>query len=326
MSIKPGLKRWIFVGAVLLAAAGTTIAGIQGTGFRLYAAIGTVETSGGGLQVNGVPYDTSHAHVTVNGRPGDVSQLRSGHVVAVQGNGSGKGKGATVVANDIVLDSDVRGEVSSVDTASAAFSVLGQTVQLDDESVLDSRIQPNDVRGLSRGTWVKVSAYQRADGTFVASRVDLDLAPDQLQVRGVVESLDRKQRTLRVGELTIDYSGAKTQGAIAEGAIVLARGIQPQSGGTLFASSLDVFSGVGRAGEHGDVRGIVTAFASPTDFEINGQPVQADSKTVYVLHGQALGPDLEVRVTGRFDSNGALIARKVQADAPGKAQHGPRPE
>jgi hypothetical protein len=321
MSIKPGLKRWIFAGAVLLAAAGTTIAGIQGTGFRLYAAIGTVDTSGDGLQVNGVPYDTSHTHVTVNGRPGDVSQLRSGHVVAVHGSR----KGPTVVADDIVLDSDVRGEVTAVDPASGSFEVLGQTVQLDDQSILDPRLQPS---GIIPGTWVKVSAYERADGIFVASRVDLDLAPDQLQVRGVVESLDPRRRTLRVGELTIDYSGAKTQGPIAKGAIVLARGIQPQSGGSLFASSLDVVGDVGRPGEHGDVRGIVTAFTTATDFEINGQPVQADSHTVYALHGQPLGANLEVRVTGRFDSTGVLIARKVEADAlpPGPpARHGPRP-
>jgi hypothetical protein len=127
-----------------------------------------------------------------------------------------------------------------------------------------------------------------------------------------------------VGALTVDYSGAKTQGAIAEGAIVIARGIQPQSGGPLFASSLEVFSGVGHAGENGDIEGIVTAFASATDFEVNGQPVQADSKTVYVLHGQSLGTDLEVRVTGRFDATGVLIAHKVQADAPNEARRGPR--
>jgi hypothetical protein len=217
----------------------------------------------------------------------------------------------------------VRGEVTAIDETAGSFSVLGQVVQLDDQSVLDPRIQPNDISGLNQGTWVKVSAYERADGTFIASRVDLDVAPDQLQVRGVAESLDRKHQTLRVGELTVDYSGAQTQGAIAEGAIVLARGIQPQSHGPLFASSLEVFSGVGRAGEHGDVKGIVTAFASPTDFEVNGQPVQADSTTVYALHDQPLGTDLEVRVTGGFDSTGVLIAKKVQADAPGKARDKP---
>ena len=322
MSIQPGLKRWIWIGAVLLAVAGTTIAGIQGTGFRLYAAIGTVETGGDGLQVNGVPYDISHAHVSVNGRPTDISQLRSGHIVAV--HGSRAPRSTTVVADEVVLNSDVRGEVTAVDEAAGSFSVLGQAVRLDGQSVLDPRIQPNDISGLNRGTWVKVSAYQRADGTFVASRVDLDLAPDQLQVRGVAESLDREHQTLRIGELTVDYSGAQTQGAIADGAIVLARGIQPQSHGPLFASSLEVFSGVGRAGEHGDVKGIVTAFASTTDFEVNGQPVQADSSTVYRLNGQSLGTDLEVRVTGRFDPTGVLIAHKVQADAPGNARHAPR--
>jgi hypothetical protein len=322
MSIQPGLKRWISISAVFLhAVAGTTIAGIQGTGFRAQAVFCTVDTDGG-LQLNGVPYDTSHAHVVVNGRPGDVSQLRNGHIVAAHGSRGPKG---TAVADEIILESDVRGEVTGVDEAGGTFSVLGQTVVLTEESILGRRIQPNDLSGLRSGTWVKVSAFQRSDGSLVASRVDLDLAPVESQVRGVAQSVDRERRTLRVGNLTVDYSAAQTRGAIAEGAVVIARGLPPtQAGGPLFASRVEVFNGVGRGGEHGDVRGIVTAFASPVDFEVNGQPVLANAKTTYVLHGQALGPDLKVRVTGHFDAAGVLIAAKIQADAPNTARHGPR--
>ena len=323
MSIQPGLKRWISIGAVaLLAVAGTTIAGIQGTGFRALAVFGTVETGGSGLHLNGVLYDTSHAHVVVNGRSGDVSQLRTGHIVAAQGSVSPDGSSG--IADEIVLESDVRGEVTSVDVAHAVFSVLGQTIHLTDQSILDPRIQPNDLSGLTNGTWVKVSAFELSDGGFAASRVDLDLAPGGSQVRGVAQSLDSKHRTLRVGGLTVDYSAATTQGVIAKGAVVLARGFQAQPGGPLFASSLEVFGGVGHGGEHGDVEGVITAFASAGDFDVNGQPVLADAKTAYVLHGQALGTDLQVRVTGRFDTSGVLIAQKIQADAPKKAKHGGR--
>jgi hypothetical protein len=309
------LKRWLSIGAIVfLAVAGTTIAGIQGTGFRALAAFATVETDDG-LQLNGVHYDTSHAHVVINGRPGDASQLRNGHIVAARGRLARGGRAA--IADEIVLESDVRGEVTSVDEAHGVFSVLGQTIQLTGDSILDPRMQ------LTKGTWVKVSAFERSDEIFVASRVDLDLVPGQSQVRGVAQSLDREQRTLRIGGLTVNYSSAKTRGAIAEGAVVIARGVQVDAGGPLFATSLEVFSGVGRGGERGDVKGIVTTFASATDFEINGQPVLADDKTVYVLHGQSLGGDLEVRVTGRFDSNGVLRAHKIQADSPGKAK-GPK--
>ncbi len=316
MSIQPGLKRWISIGAVLLlAVAGTTIAGIQGTGIRALAVFGTVD-AGSGLHLNGVPYDTSHAHVIVNGRPADVSQLRTGHIVAAQGSVSA----GSAIADEIVLESDVRGEVTAVDEAHDAFSVLGQTVYLTDQSVLDPRIQPNDLSGLTNGTWVLVSAFERPDGSFVASRVDLDLAPVESQVRGVAQSLDSEHRTLRVGGLTVDYSAATTQGVIAEGAIVLVRGFQAQRGGPLFASHLEVFGGVGQGGEHGDVEGIITAFASAADFDVNGQAVVADATTVYVLHGEQLGADLQVRVTGSVDTSGVLIAHKVQVDKPKKAK------
>lgn len=308
MRIQPGVKRWISIGAVLLLAAGTTIAGIQGTGFRLYASIGTVET-GGGLHVNGVPYDTSHARVTVNGRPADVSELRDGNIVVAQGSRSAKGP---VMADEIVLESDVRGQVTSADPSNATFRVLGQTVQVTGQSIVDSRIQPETFVG----SWVKVSAFQQSDGTFEATRVDLDLVPGPSQVRGVAQSVNREQRTLRIGDLTVDYSAARAKGLVAEGAIVIARGTQVQTDGPLFASSVEVFAGIGSNGERGDVKGLVTAFASPVDFDVNGQPVLANAKTVYVLHGQTLGADLEVRVTGHFDSHGVLIARKIQAVHP----------
>src|SRR5262249_47192042 len=160
----------------------------------MLAAIGVVDTSDG-LQLNGVRYDTSHAHVVVNGRPGDVSQLRTGHIVTAKGKLSSK----AVVADEIVLDSDVRGEVTSVDESRGVFSLLGQTIQVTGQSILDSRISPNDLSGLRKGTWVKVSAFERADGSFEASRVDLDLAPVESQVRGVVDSLDGHRQTLRIG-------------------------------------------------------------------------------------------------------------------------------
>jgi hypothetical protein len=48
--------------------------------------------------------------------------------------------------------------------------------------------------------------------------------------------------------------------------------------------------------------------------------VLTNADTVYVLYGQTLGPDLEITVSGSFDTSGVLIARKVQAQAPGQAK------
>jgi Domain of unknown function (DUF5666) len=320
MSLQQRLvQRWRSIGLMLLLAAGmagTTLAGIQGTGFRSLSIAGTVDTSDG-LHVNGVPIDASKARVLVNGQPADVSQLQTGHIVTAHGSVSPDG--SLAIADEIELESDVRGAITAVDRAHASFNVLGQTIQLTAESVLDGRIQPNDLSGLRPGTWVKVSAFQRADGLFQASRVDLDVAPTQLQVRGVVESLDSDRRQLRVGDLTIDYSTAAIHGTIAPGGVVLARGVQVQPDGPLVASRIDVFTGVGQPGDRGDVEGLVTAMASAADFQVDGQAVLADAKTVYVLHGQSLATDLEVQVTGHFDATGALIADRIQAaDAPAR--------
>jgi hypothetical protein len=316
MNVQPLIRHWRSIGVMLLAAAsvaGTTLAGIQGTGIRRVSILGTVDTAHG-LRLNGVPYDASKARVIVNGRPAGAWQLRTGQIVTA--HASVAPNGFIGIADEIELESDVRGAITAIDRARSSFEVLGQTIQLTGQSVLDERIQPNDLAGLRPGTWVKVSAFQRADAVFEASRVELDVAPFQLQVRGVVESLESDQRQLTVGELTIDYSTAAIHGPLAVGTIVLARGMQVRPGGPLVANRVDVFRGVGRAGERGDIAGVVTAVASAADFEVNGQPVLANANTVYVLHRQALAIDLDVRVTGHFDATGALIADKIQADAP----------
>ncbi len=213
------------------------------------------------------------------------------------------------IADEIVLESDVRGVVTSVDEAGSTFSVLGQTIRLTEQSIVDRRT-------LTAGTWVKVSAYAALGWKLrsVASRSRPRTG--QSQVRGVVQAIDRPGKTLRIGALTVDYSLTQPRGPVGVGAVVLTRGLQVDAGGTLFASSLEASTGVGRRGDLGDVQGIVTQFASAQDFEVNGQPVLTSDDTVYVLHGQTLGPDLEVTVSGRFDSSGVLIARKVQAANP----------
>jgi hypothetical protein len=315
-STLPRTRRWASLGAACLLVtgiAGTTIAGIQGSGVRRLAAFGTVDTQDG-IKVNGVTYDATGARIVINGKSADVSRIHSGHIVAVKGSIASGETSATMDA--LTLVSDVRGQVTQVDERAGAVQILGQTVYVTSDSVLDPSIQPSSIGGLHAGMFVTVSGFARSDGSFVASSIDVDATAEIAQVRGVVQALDAQGHSLRIGHLLVDYSSASIMGVIAEGAVVTVQGAEVTTGSLLAASSIEVFAGIGSEGELGDLEGIITAFASATDFEVNGQPVLADANTQYILHGVTLGTDVRVRVRGKFDAAGILVADKIQADAP----------
>jgi hypothetical protein len=73
----------------------------------------------------------------------------------------------------------------------------------------------------------------------------------------------------------------------------------------------------GAEGVRGHVDGLITAFNSVADFALGTQRVVTDDSTVFVLHGQTLGPNVEVDVRGVFNSAGVLVATKVQAVSSG---------
>lgn len=293
-------------GACLLALciAGTTIAGIQGSGLRSLAAFGPVETSGS-LIVNGVAYDASNARVVIDGRPAHLSQIRGGHLVRVQGAVSPDG--TTAVAEEVVLDSDVRGEITAVDADSGAFRVLGQTVVVTNDSVIDPRLSA----GLKPGMTVEVSAFAAPGGRLMASRIEAAEATGDAQVRGVVRALNEGQHTFQINDLEVVYSGAGVAGRIENGEVVEVVGPTQDHGATMLAAHVEVFTSYGSANDDGDVEGLITAFTSDSDFKVNGQPVRADEKTKYHLHRLTLQRNTLIRVRGVFDASGVLIADHI---------------
>lgn len=304
------MRRKILSALVLLIATAGTVAGIQGSGFRV-AALGTLEVSRNNtIKLGGVKYDVSRARVTVNGRRADPSELKTGHVVIAAGTLSPDEK--EVIAGDITLESDVRGGVSFVDPRSSSLEVLGQTVKVTRKTAFDGALAAGGgIKAIEQGMAVRISGYGKSNGQFEATRIDLDDVHSPAQVRGVVESVNRDRRTLSIGKLFVDYSAAAVQGVVAQGAVVTVKGRNVAGSSELFATNVTVFAGIGSKNVKGDIEGIVTTFASRSDFEVNGQPVLANAGTKF--HGGTLGTDVSVRVKGRFDENGVLVAKQIWA-------------
>jgi hypothetical protein len=305
--------------AALAVVAGRSDAGIQGSGFRLASlSVGEITAiDTGSVWVNGVEYSTAAANVHIDDQEALPSQLRAGQIVTVRGRISPAQRIGEAL--DIAFISDVRGTISRVDVQQRSFVVLGQTVRLSGDTQFGTGLEATSLEGLTVGTAVEVSAFPTAAGALLASRIDLAEANATLQVRGTVKMLEPGLATFRVNDLTVDFSGATVDGTLGERISARVEGTALQ-GDVLQATRVAVVAeAAGKAGEQGEFEGLITSYLSDADFRLGHQRVVADGDTRFVLHEQALGPDVPVKVRGTFDSSGALVASKIETKQQGLA-------
>ncbi len=288
------------------------IGGINGGGI----ARGTI-TGFGSIFVNGVEFSTSTAAITIEGSSGGESALRIGQVVLVQGTISDDGRTGT--ARTVAYNDDVEGPVTSVNGTANTFVVLGQTVRVTGTTAFDGGISPASILGLAAGNVVEVSGLPDSTGVIVASRVERRAALGELELSGRVAGLDTGTRRFTIGPQGIDYAAASiANGTLANAACVEVKG-SAVTNGVLVATRVEVKSCTlgAAASDRGEVEGIITRFASASDFDVGGQRVTTTASTTYVNGAAAaaagdLRLDLKVEVEGTFNAAGALEARKVE--------------
>jgi hypothetical protein len=294
---------------ILLVYGAGSSAGIQGSGRISVLAFGRI-TAFGSIFVNGVEYAISSAQIDMDGRSVGQSRLQVGQIVAVQA--SVGPAGTTGTATSVSFTGNVVGPVAQLNLAGGSFRVLGQTVRLDDMTVFGDGIQPAGIGGLQQGVMVEVSGFADASGSLVASRIDL-AAGVPLQVKGTVQTLDTNAQTFRINDLTIDYSGVAPTGKLVNGSTATVQSEEFAASGTLHATRVHVSFGLGgAANEQGQLEGLITSFKSDNEFYVGDQLVLTSATTRLVLHGQALGPDLPVKVSGIFAASGALMASEIK--------------
>jgi hypothetical protein len=299
--------------SLFLAYGAGSSAGIQGSGRRAVLAFGRI-TAFGSIYVDGVEYGISQAQIKLDGKSAKASQLQVGQVVAVQGVLTDSNSGT---ANSVSYTGDVVGPASQVDVTGAAFTVLGQRVKVDATTLFGEGIQPAGIAGIQQGVTLEVSGFSDAAGNVLASRIDL-VAGAPLQVKGTVQTLNTAEQSFRINDLTIDYSGVVPNGKLGDGKTATVQAVESPANGTLHATVLQVSSGVGgAANEQGQTEGLITSISSNSQFFVGDQEIATNSATNFVLHGQALGPDLPVTVSGTFDASGTLVAKSVKAQPPG---------
>jgi len=270
-------------------------------------------TGFGDLTVNGARYDADAASVYIDSQPGLLTDLKIGHVVTVTGQISTAG--FTGQASTIRMHSRVIGPVEAIDAGNGRLTVMSQTIRLGPATHYAPGIDPVTLAGLAPGDRVLVSGYPDAAGDIRATRVESAAASSSLQLVGEVSGLDIANLTFDINQLTVDYRNAAVidlpGGAPGNGMTVRATGVL--SNGLFVAEQL--VSGPALTGGYGQrvqVGGIVTQFASMSDFEVNGTAVTASAVTAFDNGNSSdLKLNTEVTIDGVFGSGGKVRADRI---------------
>jgi len=289
----------------------------------LVVATGTI-TGFGSVYVNGVHFKTTSATIRKNHQVVAQSALKVGEVARIKG--SKNASDGTGNANTVDVDESVVGPIAMIDTTSNTLTVLGQTVTIDAGTSFSSDVQPADITGLKVADFIEVSGLTAADGTIAATRIEREASAGTLQVLGTVASVDTVAQTFMINALTVNYSAANltdfASGQPANGDLVEVQGTTfISTTTTLTATGVDKqMSDVQEAGDHGAMEreGLITRFASATDFDVEGEPVTITTATVYHNGTEAdLALNVKVEVEGSLDSSNVLVADVVSFDRNG---------
>lgn len=285
--------------------------GIVGTGSLDVVVIGEITAvDSSTVTVNGTAYTTTGATIRVNGPPATAASLRVGMVVTVQAMTQ---PGGAAAATSVEYKADVAGVVTGVDSASSAFTLLGQLVRTDKATVFDGGTFDTLLN-----QYVEVSGFRSAPGELLATRVAIHataLPGALVEVVGTVAALDPNAKTFTLGTQLVDYAGvpaAFLPTGLANGALADVHGTVASGSGTLVATSIEIVPTGLPAPDSSqvEIEGLITDFAGVASFKVNGQPVNGNAATIEGGTAAALGNGVKVEVEGKLTA-GVVVAAKI---------------
>jgi len=268
----------------------------------------------GSITVRDIKFDTSHADITIEGDPAELSDLRPGMIVYVRGRVNVETKRG--VANRVAFENILKGPVEGVNATEGTFAVLSQLVVTDSSTVFDGVA----LATLTPDTFVEISGTLDADGNVRATRVAPQVGVLEFETQGFIENLDVTAKTFRLGLLTVDYGSAlidnEPPGGLTNGLLV---GVETDSepiSGVLIAVGVEpaVPDLSAQNGDSVGLEGFITRVDSSTEFVLNGtQKVIATAATVFD-GGTAsdLVANAHVDVEGSADTVGRVIAEEIE--------------
>ncbi len=300
----------------------------SGSGSGSASASGTV-TGFGSVFVNGKKYETNNVTVKIddeserscNINPNDSCGIKKGMIVTVNGSFNGsQHTAATVRQKDAV-----EGLVQSVAADGLSLVVMGQTVLVDNTTIIDDNIPVKNIQNLVAGTDnVEVNGHVRPNGIIQATFIEKKVVGVTPEVRGFVNNHAAGSATFRIGTLTVNYSGADISdmpvpsGNNWDGHFVEVKGTNFASATTtLIATKVELENqGIGTVIDEFEVEGFVTQAGTPNgnviNFTIGTTPVRTTASTEFrggTVDEIVVGAKLSAE--GRFDGS-TLIAKHVK--------------
>jgi hypothetical protein len=294
---------------------------------KLSVNVGAISSfSNSGFTVNGVQFQAAAAAVTVDGKSGSLNDLHVGDMVEVKGHhDDGNDQD---VADEVDLQGDVQGPVSAIDTTAQTLTVLGQTVVVSANTSFEDDINPASLLGVQVGDILEVNGMPAADGSIHATRIERKPAGSAFMVAGAASATDATAKTLNVNSLVVDFSGATlngfSSGVPQDGDLIAATGTMLEANGALQATEVRLLTGQDMHQDQVDeasVEGLITRFASATDFDVAGHAASTSSSTEFEGGSAAdLALNVHVEVEGTVDSNGVIQVRKVHIGHPAEVR------
>ena len=313
---------------------------------------GTI-TGFGSVFVNGVRYETENARIisadddsVILENPTN-AQLQAvlgvGQIITVRGSRTDDSNG---VANTIRFDDELVGEITAVSTAEGTFTVLGQTVSVTPDTIIDDSIIeaarggaeiPNDLRFgdlpetldqlLSAGMFVGVSGFPSQNG-LEATRVEdvsnlVGAGGGQLEaeVKGFVANLDDLLGQFDINGLTVTYDASDLDSedfsnqSLANGQFVEVHGTATSST-TIDASRIeledDFVDDDFNSGEI-EIEGVIKEVRP--DAQGTGGVIVINGLEVRVNDVTPFSEGLRVEIKGTLQSDGSIVITRLQDES-----------
>ncbi len=277
-------------------------------------------TGFGSVHVNGKKFQTTSTVIHVDGQAVTQNDLHVGDVIEVKAHHDSTTN--TDVAEAIEVHSNVIGPVGSIDTVGGKLVVLGQSVVISSATSFDDSIVPASLAGITVGDILRVSGSTATNGDIQATRIERKPVGTTLRVNGLAAATDATAKSLMINALVVDFSAASLSDFPStgpkDGDQIEAVGTTLGSAGQLLATRLELRSGKelrADAGGESEVQGLVTRFASASDFDVAGRSVSTSAATRFD-GGTAtdLALNVRVEVEGTVDAAGVLAATKVEIE------------
>ena len=258
------------------------------------AASGTISGLGS-IVVNGVRYETIGAKVSdLDDQTGNSAPLRLGMTVTVEQNGVDATTNRPV-AGKVQVERGIKG-VATLD-ASGKLSVAGLPITVDSKTFI---VGADGVATTSyAGQFVEVYGLPQADGSYLATLIEVKASAEMLSLVGAVSNLNTTAKTFTLGSggtaISVSYAGLTVPATLANGAVVSVRTSATAASATYTATSLYVraanasvfksyasqYGGTSKASnEVNELYGMVSAkkaAASGCALQVQGVPVTLSS-------------------------------------------------